>query len=187
MRVPAFLLNLLTAASAAALVTACSAPPVPLQNAKTAPEAVTNLNSSGEFFADDTAAIAYDRKLAPEGAQASLSIESSAGQTRTSLVVEGLLPDRAYGAHLHTKPCGKKPDEAGPHFQHEQGEISPESEVWLDFTTDAEGAARSSVRNDWAFDGAQLPGSLVIHALPTETSGPQVGQAGSRVACLTLR
>ncbi|SEG93043.1 superoxide dismutase, Cu-Zn family [Nonomuraea solani] len=189
MRVPALLLILLTAA--------CAGPPAPLQDAsgaggaveKSPGEAVT-LSAAGEFSAGDTGdtgAIAYDRKLVPEGAQASVTVESTGGKTRTSLVVEGLLPDRRYGAHLHAKPCGKKPDESGPHFQHHPGQINPTSEVWLDVTTDAEGAGRSAARHDWALDAAKPPGSLVIHAEPTTTSGPKVGQAGPRVACLTLK
>ncbi|SDJ59762.1 superoxide dismutase, Cu-Zn family [Nonomuraea maritima] len=183
MRVPALLLILLTAA--------CAAPPGPVQDATGAqagasPGESIRLSGAGEFAPGDTAAIVYDRKLAPEGAQASATVESSGGKTRTSLVVEGLLPERRYGAHLHAKACGKKPDEAGPHYQHQTGQVSPASEVWLDFTTDAAGAGRASARNNWALSRDSLPGSLVIHAGPTVTEGPQVGQAGARVACLTL-
>ncbi|QYC44388.1 Copper/zinc superoxide dismutase (SODC) [Nonomuraea coxensis DSM 45129] len=190
MRVPAFLLVLLAAAG-------CAGPPPPMRAvgpserpapvSSTAPEGEVNLSSAGEFTASDTGAIAYDRKLVPEGAQASVTVESSAGVTRTSLVAEGLLPGRRYGAHLHTKPCGGKPDESGPHYQHHPGQVTPESEVWLDFTTDGEGAGRATARQDWALDPDRLPGSLVIHAKPTVSSGPQAGAAGDRVACLTLR
>ncbi|MEU4514662.1 superoxide dismutase family protein [Nonomuraea wenchangensis] len=185
MRVPAFLLVLLAAAG-------CAGSPPPMQAAgpserATTPAGEVNLSSAGEFTTTDTGAIVYDRKLVPEGAQASVTVESSAGTTRTSLVAEGLLPGRRYGAHLHAKPCGGKPDDAGPHYQHHPGQINPASEVWLDFTTDAEGAGRATAKQDWAFDPARLPGSLVIHSKPTVTSGPQVGTAGDRVACLTLR
>ncbi|MEV0615294.1 superoxide dismutase family protein [Nonomuraea sp. NPDC050404] len=186
MRVPALLLILTTA-----LAGGCAGPPAPAvpeaQNAKQSPEETVNLNAAGEFSDDDTAAIAFDRKLAPRGSQASVTVESSGGQTRTSLVVEGLLPDRRYGAHLHVNPCGPKPDASGPHYQHHPGQIDAKSEVWLDFTTDAEGAGRSSARQDWTLERSKLPGSLVIHAKPTTTSGPQAGQAGDRVACLTLK
>ncbi|MCF6470332.1 superoxide dismutase family protein [Nonomuraea sp. MG754425] len=184
MRVPAVLLVFLTA-----MAGGCAGPPAPIdnvQNAKGARGEVVNLNAAGEFAADADTAVAYDRKLAPEGAQASVSVESSEGQTRTSLVVEGLLPQHHYGAHLHAKPCGDRPDDAGSHYQHHPGRIDPGSEIWLDFTTDTEGAGRASARNDWALERAKLPGSLVIHAQPTTTSGPQAGQAGPRIACLTL-
>ncbi|MEV4471112.1 superoxide dismutase family protein [Nonomuraea sp. NPDC049504] len=187
MRVSAFLLSLAATATVAASITSCAGPSAPVQNAKTAPEETINLSAAGEFSKDDTAAIVYDRKLAPQGAQASITVESSGGQTRTSLVVEGLRPRRTYGAHLHAKPCGTDPEAAGPHYQHHPGQIDPVSEVWLDFTTNEEGQGRSAARNDWALERAKLPGSLVIHSKATKKSGPQVGTAGDRVACLTLK
>ncbi|RVX44035.1 Cu-Zn family superoxide dismutase [Nonomuraea polychroma] len=186
MRMPAYLLIPLAAAGAVA----CAGPSAPLQNASVhgaSPHSRVTLSASGDFTRNNADAIVYDRKLAPKGARASVTAESSGGQTRTSLVVEGFLPNRAYGAHLHANACGKKPDESGPHYQHQQGKIDPVSEVWLGFTTDGEGAGRASSRNPWSFDPDRLPRSLVIHAKPTITSGPQVGQAGDRVACLTLR
>ncbi|MDR8415138.1 superoxide dismutase family protein [Nonomuraea sp. 3-1Str] len=145
-----------------------------------------SLASSGDFTQDGKRAIVYDRKLAPQGGRASVTVESSSGQTLSSLVVEGLLPDRAYGAHLHTKPCGAKPDDSGPHYQHEKGEASAANEVWLDFTTDSTGAGRATARNAWTFSPGHRPHSLVIHAKQTTASGPQAGEAGARVACLTL-
>ncbi|MBF8190673.1 superoxide dismutase family protein [Nonomuraea sp. K274] len=185
MRVPAFLLVLITAASG------CAGPPAPLQEAQgpaeRSPGTALTLSGAGEFTSADTSAIAYDRKLVPQGAQASVTSESTGGTTRTSLVVEGLLPKRHYGVHLHTKPCGKDPEAAGPHFQHHAGQINPKSEVWLDLTTDAAGAGRSTSRNNWALDRDRLPGSLVIHSQPTKTGGPEVGMAGTRAACLTLK
>ncbi|MEO3801212.1 hypothetical protein [Nonomuraea sp. B1E8] len=176
---------------AVACAGACAGPPAPVQNAAgpevaKSPESAITLSGSGEFTDGDTSAIAYDRKLAPKGAQASVTAESSGDETTTSLVAEGLLPDRRYGVHLHTKPCGKKPDDSGPHFQHNPGKINPESEVWLDIRTDDEGAGRSTARNDWALDPDRLPASLVIHSKPTTPKGPEVGMAGDRVACLTL-
>ncbi|MEV1168184.1 hypothetical protein [Nonomuraea sp. NPDC049784] len=183
MRVPALLLVMLTAA--------CAGSPAPLQDlagpSEVPPTGEIKLSGAGEFTPSDTSAIVYDRKLVPRGAQASAAVESSGNKTRTSLVVEGMLPNHRYGAHLHAKPCGAKPDDSGPHYQHHRGEISPTSEVWLDVTTNGDGAGRSSARNDWALDPADLPGSLVIHSQGTKTSGPEVGTAGTRVACLTLK
>ncbi|MCK2212540.1 superoxide dismutase family protein [Actinomadura sp. ATCC 31491] len=191
MRVPASLLVLLAAAG-------CAGPPAPMQAKGPSPRAtsseetgpagdVVSLSGAGEFTGSDTRAIAYDRKLVPAGAQASVTVESSAGQSRASLVVEGLLPGRRYGAHLHAKACGREPDEAGPHFQHHPGQVDAASEYWLDVTTDGEGSGRATVRHEQGLTAGRLPGSLVIHAGPTVTSGPQAGQAGDRVACLSLR
>ncbi|MGN9838829.1 superoxide dismutase family protein [Nonomuraea sp. H19] len=188
MRVPAMLLVPLAAGTVA-----CAGPPAPLQKAPgpsergTAQNGQVSLSAAGDFSDTDTSAIAYDRKLVPKGAQASVTVESSGGHTRTSLVVEGLLPNRRYGAHLHVKPCGRKPNDSGPHYQHQPGKINAASEVWLDVTTDGEGAGHSTARNNWALDPDNLPGSLALHSKSTVTSGPQAGQAGDRVACLTLR
>ncbi|MEV0595107.1 hypothetical protein [Nonomuraea cavernae] len=145
----------------------------------------TSLSSSGTFSTSDTAAITYNRKLVPDGAQASVTVESAGGKTLTSLVVEGFLPNRRYGAHLHTKVCGTKPDDAGPHFQHEPGKANATNEVWLDFKTDEAGAGRATARNPWSLDGRD-PGSLVIHSQSTTPTGPEAGSAGDRAACLTL-
>ncbi|MGP3960128.1 superoxide dismutase family protein [Nonomuraea sp. 3N208] len=186
MRVPTILFILLAAAGTGA----CAGPSAPLQNAPergASKDSRVTLSAAGDFTPSDTDAIVYGRKLAPKGAQASVTAESSDGQTRTSLVVEGFLPNHTYGAHLHNKPCGQKPDDSGPHYQHQPGRIDPVSEVWLTVATDGAGAGRSTARNAWALDAARLPRSLVIHAKPTVTSGPKAGQAGDRVACLTLR
>lgn len=126
--------------------------------------------------------VVYDRALAPEGAAASASVDSSSTGTLSSLTVEGLLPGRGYGAHLHANPCGTRPDDAGPHFQHTHGQVNATSEIWLDLTTDADGAGNATAKHTWAL-GAAVPRSAVIHAQPTKADGT----AGPRVACLTLR
>jgi Cu-Zn family superoxide dismutase len=188
MRVPAYLLILLAVTGAGA----CAGPPAQVRDAAglrqgASPSGQITLSGGGDLTTDDPAAIVYDRRLAPEGSQASATVESSGSTTRTSLVVEGFLPDRRYGAHIHVNPCGKKPEDSGPHYQNIPGRVDPVSEVWLDFTTDGEGAGRSSARNDWVLDPARLPRSLVIHAKPTVPTGPEAGQAAERIACLTLR
>ncbi|GAA2364862.1 superoxide dismutase family protein [Nonomuraea africana] len=174
MRLPALLLALLAAAPTAV---ACA----PSVAGGPTPNGV-RISGGGEFAASG-AVIVYDRKLAPEGAQASATVESVAGQTRSSLVAEGLLPNRSYGVHLHVNPCGAKPDDAGPHYQHAHSHADATNEVWLDLKTDATGAGTSSARHAWTLHGERLPRSLVIHAEPTAPDGT----AGSRVACLTLR
>ncbi|SEM66886.1 superoxide dismutase family protein [Nonomuraea pusilla] len=184
MRLPALLLVLLAAG--------CSGSPDVVQHVPAAaggpdgPAGAVTLSGSGEFAAGNTAAIAYDRRLAPSGAQASLKAESTGGTTRTSLVVEGFVPNRRYGAHLHTGACATDPEASGPHYQHHPGQVTPSSEVWLDFKTDASGAGRATARHEWALDPAALPKSLVIHAQPTKKKGEQAGTAGPRIACLTL-
>ncbi|WP_431899662.1 superoxide dismutase family protein [Nonomuraea sp. bgisy101] len=173
MRLPTLMLALLPLGACAAPTTALV--PTPHEGVR--------ISGGGEFSTKDTSAIVYDTKLAPSGAQASVTVESADGQTRTSFVAEGLLPDRKYGVHLHTKPCGLKPDDSGPHFQHAHASPSATNEVWLDITTDRSGAATSAARNPWALTPDRVPHSLVIHASATATDGT----AGARVACLTLK
>ena len=162
-----------------------------------------DITTSGSFtaYADGAQAVTYDPALVPVGATAEISVSTAAGRpaggTTVALRVTGLLHTRAYGAHLHTRPCGATAADSGPHLQHEAdpaASVSPPSvdpsyanpanEVWLDFTTDGDGAAGSSAVLDWTFDPA--PRSLVIHAQATKTAAGQAGTAGARVACLNL-
>lgn len=187
---PAVLFALLAAGCAQTAQTASDPTPSASSSHGSHASKVT-VSGGGQFTDNDSAAIAYDRKLAPEGAQASLTAESVGGKTVSSLVVEGMLPDRHYGAHLHAKPCGAKPDDAGPHYQHathgaDAKKASEKNEVWLDLKTDKSGTGRATSRQSWALDPANLPRSLVLHAEPTKKSGPETGSAGPRVACLTL-
>lgn len=186
MRLPAFLLVLLAAGCAQSGPALDAAPPSPGGTASTPAAGVVTISGSGQFTPDGKTAIVYDRKLVPEGAQASVSAESTGGTTLSSVVVEGLLPNRKYGVHLHVNPCGPKPDDAGPHYQHQGKHADAKNEVWLDLKTDGSGAANASSRNDWVLDPDRLPRSLVIHAEPTVSTGPSAGTAGSRAACLTL-
>jgi Cu-Zn family superoxide dismutase len=131
-------------------------------------------------------AIVYDTALAPAGAAVEVLAESGAVFATSTVKVEHLLPNRTYGVHLHVNPCGLKPEDAGPHYQHAHTHASAKNEVWLDFTTDALGAATATATQDWAFVPGRLPRSLVIHAEKTKTAGAEAGMAGPRVACVTL-
>ena len=155
---------------------------------------------SGTFapFTPGATAVSYDTTLVPERSTATVTITRAEPGTRIQLAVTGLRPDRAYGAHLHKNPCGESASAAGPHYQHQPDPAAsasppsvdpayanPENEVWLDFTTDASGAATSTANQPWTF-GATRPGSLVIHAEKTNTAPGHAGDAGARVACQTL-
>jgi len=131
-------------------------------------------------------AIVYDTRLVPPGAWAGIIVESGAVLATATVTVKGMLPRRTYGAHLHVNPCGFKPEDAGPHYQHSHAHASAENEVWLDFTTDARGTAAGAATQDWALVPGRLPRSLVIHAEPTRSAGAEAGAAGLRVACVTL-
>ena len=70
---------------------------------------------------------------------------------------------------------------AGPHYNHGGG-ISSQTEVWLDFTVDQGGVARSETVVPFVVAGGAAQ-SVVIHALATN---PSTGLAGARVACIPV-
>ncbi len=150
-------------------------------------------------FPQSTRAITYDPKVVPPGATAQLTVARTARGTTVRLTAAGLVPRRAYGAHLHTQPCTATPGEAGPHYQHspdpraaaspppaDPAYANPRNEVWLDFTADSRGAATVTAHQDWTFDEVEPPRSLIVHAEHTRTAAGKAGTAGPRVACLTL-
>jgi Cu-Zn family superoxide dismutase len=156
-----------------------------------------SLVASGTFlpFRPGATAITYDPAVVPPGARARVAITEIPYGTVVRLTAAGLIPRRAYGAHLHTMPCTAVPDEAGPHYQHRHDPSSPsvdpsyanpQNEVWLDFTADAAGAGTAVSQQNWAFGPTTRPRSLVVHAEPTSTAAGTAGKAGPRVACLTL-
>lgn len=125
------------------------------------------------------------------------SVETGSGATVVTLHVEGLLPNRSYGAHAHTGPCTTTASVAGPHYQDQLDPVkpstdptyaNPDNEIWLDLRTGPNGTGRAQARVDWQFRPAGAR-SVVIHARTTSTGagGPgTAGTAGPRVACLTV-
>lgn len=94
---------------------------------------------------------------------------------------------QSYGAHLHVGPCvAGAPSTAGPHYNLDAVRgvtpvvASDQTEVWLDFTVDADGEARSSTTIPFVPDAGER--AIVIHA---EETAPN-GTAGARLACLPL-
>ncbi|KUO15026.1 superoxide dismutase family protein [Streptomyces dysideae] len=156
--------------------------------------------------APEAEAVTYDTKLVPEGSRVQV-MEMAHGKgmmhdndmpdneaTRVLLRVNDLVANRAYGAHVHTGPCGERPDSSGPHYQNEQDPekpsvdsryANPENEVWLDFTTDENGTGKAAARVDRQFreGGAR---SVVIHESATATQDGRAGIAGDRVACVNV-
>ncbi|MGH3599068.1 MAG: superoxide dismutase family protein [Pseudonocardiaceae bacterium] len=145
-------------------------------------------------------AVTYNRELAPIGAAMTVAVTpSSEGFTRAEFAVSGLLPNRGYAVHAHTRACGATADAAGPHFQNRidpaatpQAPSSnpeyanPSNEIWLDVRTDATGAGTSRTTVPFVLTD-RAPGSIVVHeAMQTATDPGQAGKAGARLACLTL-
>jgi Cu-Zn family superoxide dismutase len=157
--------------------------------------------ASGTFlpYRAGATAITYDPAVVPAGATAQVSITTTSAGMAVGLAASGLVPRRAYGAHLHTKPCAALPAEAGPHYQHtpdpaaaasppsvDPSYANPHNEVWLDFTTDAGGTATATAEQAWRFAPGAGARSLILHTQQTSTSPGTAGTAGARVACLTL-
>ncbi|MDQ3763018.1 MAG: superoxide dismutase family protein [Actinomycetota bacterium] len=149
----------------------------------------------------DAEAVTYNPELAPVGAaMTGFVVPSRDGTTQAYLTVSGLLPNRGYAVHAHTDACGATGDAAGPHFQNRvdpaatpQAEstnpeyANPDNEFWLDLRTDANGAGMSRVTVPFTVTDDRGPRSFVIHEAEQTSTGPgQAGQAGGRVACLTL-
>jgi len=150
---------------------------------------------STTFGTDGGTATTYDPELVPVGSRGAVSATTGDAGTTVTLAVRGLMPDRDYGAHVHTQPCGPTGDLAGPHFQHEADPVqpsvdpafaNPDNEIWLDLTTDASGAGTSTAAVPWAFDRDRRAQSVIIHAMPTATGPGEAGTAGARAACISV-
>ena len=126
-----------------------------------------------------------------DGAAASATMVSL-GSTLVYLKVHDVNTGAAgqrFGAHLHEGPCvtGNGVAALG-HYNVENlaglspYEISPDTEVWLDFEVNAEGQGRSTTTVPFVPTAGTR--SIVIHASPTMDSGAGVGTAGARIACL---
>ncbi|GAA0230415.1 superoxide dismutase family protein [Cryptosporangium japonicum] len=194
-------LLVVTATATALFVAGCADPEpetsTPESSASTAVKPASATKGTFGPYSSSARAVTYDPAVVPPGATAEVTITESDGATVVTLTAQGLLADRVYGAHLHTKPCGETGKAAGPHYQHEHDPAAkasppsvdpsyanPRNEVWLDLTTDAQGAGTSRSTQEWTFTAK--PQSLVIHAKKTETAPGKAGTAGDRVACLTI-
>ena len=119
-----------------------------------------------------------------DGIKTQVHAWSSGGATRVRLMVTGLPAGQMFGAHVHTGSCGADPLASGGHYQHSTDPSVPlaEREVWLDVTSDANGRGVATTTVPWAFAPGSA-GSVVIHALPTNTT---TGAAGARLACTSV-
>ncbi|NKX50766.1 superoxide dismutase family protein [Arthrobacter deserti] len=144
---------------------------------------------------ENATANTYHQPDIPKGASDETLVQSEGGGTTVSLKLEGLVPDREFGAHVHVNTCGADPDQAGPHYQDKKDPetpsvdpayANPKNEVWLDFTTDQDGNAQAESTVDWQFREGEGR-SIVIHATHTMTEKGKAGTAGERMACINIR
>ncbi len=186
----------LATAVAVALPAACAYKGISMS----AVDAVT-LHGQGTLGAPTLASTAetYNQALAPVGARLSATLTPSGNSTTAELTVSGMLPNRSYAAHAHTNVCGQTGAAAGPHYQNridpaatpqkpsaDSQYANPHNEVWLDVRTDGTGSGTARTTVPFIF-GDRGPGSIVVHeGMDTETAPGKAGQAGSRIACVTL-
>jgi Cu-Zn family superoxide dismutase len=136
----------------------------------------------------------YDTDAVPAGASVQVTQRLDEDGMTIRARVRGVRPDRTFGVHVHTAPCGADPQDAGPHYQHRKDShqpstdpafANPRNEVWLDFTTNASGNGSSQTQHPWQFraGGAR---SIVLHEHATATADGRAGMAGKRLACFTM-
>ncbi|MEU1806841.1 superoxide dismutase family protein [Streptomyces sp. NPDC019937] len=110
------------------------------------------------------------------------------------LALRGVAPDHHFGIHVHTRPCGTKPDSSGSHYQNMKDPkqpstnpkyANPHNEMWLDATTNSSGDARAKSWVKWHFRPGEAR-SVVIHEHGTATQTGHAGMAGNRVACINV-
>jgi Cu-Zn family superoxide dismutase len=152
--------------------------------------------TSGTFadFQPNAKAITYNPAQVPAGARIDVSSARAEDTSKVTIRVSGLQPNRDYGAHVHTKPCGAKGDDAGPHYQEKADPVrpsvdpayaNPRNEVWLDFHTDAQGNGTATAEGDWTLATREDAKSVVIHETPTHHEPGKAGTAGGRLSCVT--
>jgi Cu-Zn family superoxide dismutase len=112
------------------------------------------------------------------------------GKMRITLSVTGLPPNRPCGSHLHVLTCEN--NKAGGHYQNVpfpmDGGVASDptfansaNEVWLDFTSDANGAAMAETTVDWV-PRAGGANAIMIHDKKTGDGGI----AGAKLACTNM-
>ncbi|MFF4105064.1 superoxide dismutase family protein [Streptomyces sp. NPDC001903] len=138
-------------------------------------------------------AVTFDTEAVPVGGKVTVT-ERVGEDTHVELRLHGVEANRTFGAHVHQKPCGSRPADSGPHYQHAVDPTQPSTnpayansrnEAWLDITTDRHGDGASASTLDWRFRADQAR-SVVIHEHATHTGAGTAGSAGARLACVNV-
>ncbi len=125
------------------------------------------------------------------GIAGTVEVSEAGTGTLFKLAVTGLKGvSREFGAHVHAGPC-EVPTQGAGHYQHsarppDAGATDPtwannDNEVWLDFTTDAKGAAAAERTSTFKVDATRAK-AVVIHTMKTGAGGA----AGTKLACIGL-
>src|SRR6185503_590751 len=107
---------------------------------------------------------------------------------RVKLTVAKLPATRAFGSHIHKLDCSES--KAGGHYQNNPAPDggandpkygNPTNEVWLDFVTDANGAATAEASVAWVPRKGEAK-AVIIHDMTTMDGG----LAGAKLACIKM-
>lgn len=116
-----------------------------------------------------------------------VAVRTATGMTVT-LSVTGLSANRTYGSHIHKLSCSEMM--AGGHYQHnaapadastDPAYANPSNEVWLDFTTNASGAATATATVNFVPRTGEAK-AVIIHDHGTMDGGV----AGPKLACINI-
>ncbi|MCZ7414043.1 MULTISPECIES: superoxide dismutase family protein [unclassified Streptomyces] len=187
-----------TAAMAAALAVLSTTGASPATKAAPHTQGVVQITRAAGFVAAEAhpgaTAVTYAPDLVPEGAGVRVRQQLDDEGMTVALAVHGLEPDHTFGAHVHTRPCGPGPADAGPHYQHVVDPVQPSgdpayanpwNEVWLDVTTGADGTGTSRSRKTWTFRPGEAR-SVTLHRHQTRSERGEAGFAGETVACFSV-
>lgn len=83
--------------------------------------------------------------LIPEGAETELTISETDMDTTVDMQVQDFPASTTYQGMLHEGPCTENPGELGPQYVHPGSGDNPNATVTLDFTTESDGSADTSV------------------------------------------
>lgn len=151
---------------------------------------------SAEFtaYSSDALAVTYDEEAVPVGSWATVTVSPADRSTHFRLDVHEVEPDRDFGAHLHTQPCGPDTEDSGPHYQNETDPEQPSTdpqyanagnEVWLDLRTDDTGTGTAETGVGWQVRPGEA-NSIVLHEEHTSTEHDSAGTAGERLSCVDV-
>lgn len=90
------------------------------------------------------------------------------GTTTVTVVLNGLVADREYPAHLHVGTCDQDPgpDQLGDHYQHDpDGGATASNELWPEVVADARGRVRSHTTVSWV--AGPEARAVVVHDVAT--------------------
>ena len=114
--------------------------------------------------------------------------DAGGGKMRITLTVQGMIPNRGFGAHLHRLPC-EDPMKAGTHYQHfpSPGPVTDPAyanvvnEAWLDFITNTQGVGETDLTLNW-IPRANEAKAVIIHDMLSGGGGV----SGAKLACLPI-